>query len=322
MSLIGTDIHKAAKILSEGGLVAIPTETVYGLAANAYNDKAITSIFKAKKRPSFDPLITHISDINQLNTLTRKIPKKATALIQKFWPGPLTIVLPKTDKISDLITSGLDNAAFRIPNHPITNALLECIPFPLVAPSANPFTYVSPTTAKHVEAQLGNKVDYILDGGPCTIGLESTIVSFKNNTPKILRLGGLSAEDIEQVIGKIDIQLHSSSKPEAPGMLTSHYSPGVELKIGNIEELIKENNTKKIGIISYKKAFPNYINSVLAPSGNLSEAAQNLFKFLRWMGNQPIEIILTEHVPNQGLGKAINDRLNRASHQVANTASK
>ncbi len=313
MGVIGTNIQKAAKILSEGGLVAIPTETVYGLAANAYNDEAVTNIFKAKNRPSFDPLITHISDINQLKELTENIPKKATALIYKFWPGPLTVVLPKSDKISDLITSGLDNAAFRIPNHPLTNALLESIDFPLVAPSANPFTFVSPTTAQHVKDQLGNKVDYILDGGPCAIGLESTIVSFKNNSPKILRLGGLSAEAIEQIIGKIDVQLHSSSKPEAPGMLTNHYSPGVELRIGNIDQLIKENSGKKVGIISYKKAFPNYINSVLAPSGNLSEAAQNLFKSLRWMGNQPIEIILTEYVPNQALGRAINDRLNRAS---------
>ena len=313
MSIIGTDVQKAAQILANGGLVAIPTETVYGLAANAYNSEAVTNIFIAKNRPSFDPLITHISNSDQLNILAKNIPAKATSLIQKFWPGPLTIILPKTDKVSDLITSGLENAAFRIPNHPITTSLLESIDFPLAAPSANPFTYVSPTTAQHVKDQLGNKVDYILDGGPCTIGLESTIISFKDDTPKILRLGGLSAENIEQIIGKIDIQTHSSSKPEAPGMLTSHYSPGMELRIGDIDKLIIENSEKKIGIISYKKPFPNYINSVLAPSGNLAEAAQNLFKSLRWMGNQQIEIILTEYVPNQGLGRAINDRLNRAS---------
>jgi len=313
MSVIGTDVQKAAQILAEGGLVAIPTETVYGLAANAYNNEAVTNIFKVKNRPSFDPLITHISDIEQLSSLVSGIPKKANLLIQKFWPGPLTLVLPKTNKISDLITSGLDNAAFRIPNHSITKALLDCVNFPLVAPSANPFTYVSPTTAQHVKDQLGNKVDYILDGGSCRIGLESTIISFKDQVPKILRLGGLNTEDIEQIIGKVEVQTHSSSKPEAPGMLTSHYSPGVDLTIGDIDKLIIENSGKKIGIISYKKAFPNYINSVLAPSGNLSEAAQNLFKSLRWMANQQVEIILTEYVPNQELGRAINDRLNRAS---------
>ena len=313
MSLIGTDLKKAAKILFEGGLVAIPTETVYGLAANAFNETAVTSIFKVKNRPSFDPLITHISDFGKLETLAKNIPDKAITLTRKFWPGPLTVVLPKRDNISDLITSGLENAAFRVPNHPLTNSLLNLIDFPIVAPSANPFTYVSPTSAQHVADQLGNKVDYILDGGTCNVGLESTIVSFKDDTPKILRLGGLSPEDIELAIGKLDIQTHSSSKPEAPGMLTSHYSPGVELKIGNISTLIQENSNKKIGVISYKQAFPDYINIVLAPSGDLSEAAQNLFKSLRWMGNQQIDIILTELVPNQGLGKAINDRLNRAS---------
>lgn len=313
MSNIGTDVKKAAKILSEGGLVAIPTETVYGLAANAFNAEAVTSIFKAKNRPSFDPLITHIADVNQLDSLVSQIPEGVQLLIKKFWPGPLTIVLPKTEKISDLITSGLDSAAFRIPKHPLTKLLLNEINFPLVAPSANPFTYVSPTTAQHVEDQLGEKVDYILDGGPCSIGVESTIISFTNSTPKILRLGGLGAEEIEQTIGKVDIQTHSNSKPQAPGMLSSHYSPGVEIKVGNITELIPENIGKKIGIISFKKPFPDYLNSVLAPSGNLSEAAQNLFKSLRWMGNQQVDIILTEFVPDHGLGRAINDRLKRAS---------
>ncbi len=313
MSSIGKDIRKAAKILSEGGLVAIPTETVYGLAANAFNEEAITNIFKVKNRPSFDPLITHIASINDLKDLTSEIPSVAKKAATIFWPGPLTVILPKTDKISDLITSGLDSAAFRVPNHPITSKLLDLVDFPLVAPSANPFTYVSPTTAQHVADQLGNKADYILDGGPCSIGLESTIISFTKQTPKILRLGGLSAEEIEQVIGSIDIQTHSSSTPEAPGMLTSHYSPGKPLLVGKIENLIKENIEKKVGIISFKKSFPSYINSVLAPSENLTEAAQNLFKSLRWMANQPVDIILTEFVPNHGLGRAINDRLTRAS---------
>lgn len=313
MAMIGADIQQAAKILSEGGLVAIPTETVYGLAANAFNLDAITNIFKAKNRPAFDPLITHIADASQLRELATSVPPKAQTLIDKFWPGPLTIVLPKSAKVNDLITSGLDSAAFRIPNHPLTSSLLSLVDFPLVAPSANPFTYVSPTTAQHVADQLGDKVDYILDGGTCNIGLESTIISFKTSTPKILRLGGISTEEIEEAIGQIEVQNHSSSTPDAPGMLTNHYSPGVEIMIGNIDQLINENSGKKIGIISYKKSFPNYINSVLAPSGNLAEAAQNLFKSLRWMGNQQVEIILTEYVPNQGLGRAINDRLTRAS---------
>lgn len=313
MSKIGTDIQKAAKILSEGGLVAIPTETVYGLAANAFNGEAVTRIFEAKDRPFFDPLITHISDVSFLSEFASEVPDTAITLAAEFWPGPLTIVLTKTNKISDVVTSGLESAAFRIPNHPIAKTLLESLDFPLVAPSANPFKYVSPTTAQHVEEQLGHKVDYILDGGPCRVGVESTIITLRHGTPIILRLGGVSAEDIEKVIGKVDVHKQSSKKPEAPGMLTTHYSPTAELKIGEIEILIDENSGKKIGIISFKKPFPNYINSVLAPSGNLSEAAQNLFKSLRWMDNQQVEVIITELVPNHGLGRAINDRLNRAS---------
>ena len=313
MSKVGTSIEEAARILSEGGLVAIPTETVYGLAANAFNEEAITKIFEVKNRPAFDPLITHIANSSQLAPLVTDIPSNTRKLINQFWPGPLTVVLPKDNLLSDLITSGLPTAAFRVPNHPITQKLLSTVNFPLVAPSANPFTYVSPTTAQHVEDQLGEKVDYILDGGPCSVGLESTIVSFKNNATQILRLGGLSIEEIEQIIGKTDIQTHSSSQPEAPGMLTSHYSPGIPIYIGVIDKLLIEKSDKKIGIISYKKTYPNYINSVLAPTGNLPQAAQNLFKALRWMDDQKVEIILSEWVPNHGLGRAINDRLKRAA---------
>lgn len=191
--------------------------------------------------------------------------------------------------------------------------LLRTLDFPLVAPSANPFTYVSPTTARHVEQQLGKKVDYILDGGPCHVGLESTIVSFASKFPKVLRLGGLSIEEIEENIGTVEVQTHSSSRPEAPGMLINHYSPGIPLVIGEIDHLLHENKGKKVGIISYKKAFPDYINSVLAPTENMAEAAKNLFKALRWMDDQKVEIILTEWVPDEGLGRAINDRLKRAA---------
>ena len=313
MSKLGTNVREAAKILTEGGLVAIPTETVYGLAANAFNEAAITKVFQVKNRPSFDPLITQVANKNELNNLAKNIPPDAQKLMDVFWPGPLTIVLPKTERISDLITSGLPSAAFRVPNHPIALKLLRALDFPLVAPSANPFTYVSPTTAQHVEQQLGEKVDYILDGGPCQVGLESTIISFTGNLPKVLRLGGLSIEEIEKEIGSVSVQTHSSSRPEAPGMLINHYSPGIPLVIGEIDKLLKENKGKKVGIISYKKAFPDYINTVLAPSENMAEAAKNLFKALRWMDDQKVEIIVTEWVPNEGLGRAINDRLKRAA---------
>ena len=253
MAEIGTDINKAAAILARGGLVGIPTETVYGLAANAFNDEAVLNIFKAKNRPSFDPLITHIGQIEQLQDLIKVTPESAIKLMDSFWPGPLTLVLEKTDHISDLISSGLTTAAIRMPRHPLTRSLLQSVEFPLVAPSANPFGYVSPTTAEHVNQQLGDQVDYILDGGPCKIGIESTIIGFTEGQPIILRLGGLKIKQIEEVVGPVKIQAHSTSNPKAPGMLDTHYAPGKAVVIGNIDDLLKQHSHQKIGILSFQK---------------------------------------------------------------------
>ena len=314
-AIIGKDINEASRILKDGGLVAIPTETVYGLAANAFNDQAVVKVFEAKNRPSFDPLITHIADESQLKDLVEIIPDKAQKLIDSFWPGPLTIVLKKNQHISELISSGLDTAAFRMPRHPLLHELLSSLVFPLVAPSANPFGYVSPTSAAHVQHQLGDKIDYILDGGPTKIGLESTIISFTNSTPTILRLGGLAVEEIEEVIGKVKINQSSSSKPEAPGMLSSHYSPSKRVIIGNIDKLIADHPTDKKGVLSFSKRYPDFSNFVLSENGNLSEAATKLFTGLRWFELQNVDVILTELVPDQGLGRAINDRLKRASYK-------
>jgi len=310
---LGNDINRASEILNAGGLVAIPTETVYGLAANAYNDDSVVKVFDAKNRPSFDPLITHISHKNILESLTTSIPTKAQELIDNFWPGPLTLVLPKSDKISNLISSGLNTAAFRMPKHPLLHELLEILDFPVVAPSANPFGYVSPTSATHVNQQLGDKIDYILDGGESKIGLESTIISFDDGQPTILRLGGLSVEDIEAVIGEVKVNIGSSSKPSAPGMLTNHYSPSKKVILGNIEDLIEKYDSSKIGVLSYNKSFERYPNFVLSKGANLEEAAVKLFSALRWFDDQDIDIIITEKVPDIGLGRAINDRLKRAS---------
>lgn len=313
MAEIGNDINRASEILNAGGLVAIPTETVYGLAANAFNEDAVLKVFTAKNRPSFDPLITHVSSHEILGTLVTNIPLTAQKLIDAFWPGPLTIVLPKSDNISNLISSGLNTAAFRMPRHPLLHELLEKLDFPLVAPSANPFGYVSPTSAAHVDRQLGEKVDYILDGGESKIGLESTIVGFENEQPTILRLGGLSVEKIEAIIGKVKVNIGSSSKPSAPGMLTNHYSPAKKVILGNIDELVKKYKSKKIGILSFAKNYSSYPNFVLSETANLDEAAVKLFSALRWFEDQDIDIIITEEVPDIGLGRAINDRLKRAS---------
>jgi L-threonylcarbamoyladenylate synthase len=310
---IGNDINRASEILNSGGLVAIPTETVYGLAANAYNVDAVVKVFDAKNRPSFDPLITHISHQSKLESLTTSIPAKAQKLIDTFWPGPLTLVLPKSDKISNLISSGLYTAAFRMPKHPLLHELLENLDFPVVAPSANPFGYVSPTSATHVNQQLGDKIGYILDGGESKIGLESTIISFDYGHATVLRLGGLSVEDIEAVIGDVKVNISSSSKPSAPGMLTNHYSPSKKVVLGVADDLIKKYAASKIGILSYNKSFERYPNFVLSKGANLEEAAANLFSALRWFENQDVDIIITENVPEIGLGRAINDRLKRAS---------
>ena len=313
MALIGDDIDHARRVLNDGGLVGIPTETVYGLAANAFNSAAIGKIFAVKNRPAFDPLITHLGSIKDLKLLVTEIPGSAKNLIESFWPGPLTVVLPKSNQIIDLITSGLPTAAFRLPRHKLLQELLSGLDFPIVAPSANPFGYVSPTSAEHVNQQLGDKIDFILDGGNCNIGIESTIIGFIDDQPIVLRLGGLPIEDIEKVVGKVKISTKKSGNPAVPGMQESHYSPSKKVVLGNIENLIDLYGTEKIGILSFTKKYAAYPNFVLSKEASLTEAAVNLFSGLRWFETQDIDIIITEKVSNKGLGKAINDRLTRAS---------
>lgn len=316
MAEVGQDIDKAKRILEEGGLVAVPTETVYGLAGNALSGTVVSNIFCAKDRPSFDPLIVHISSFERAKKYVQEIPEPAKTLAEAFWPGPLTLLLKKKSIIPDLVTSGLDTVAIRMPAHQLTQSLLASVDFPLAAPSANPFGYVSPTTASHVNEQLGEKVDYILDGGACEVGIESTIVSFENETPKVLRLGGLSVEAIERVIGKVDIAIHSSSKPGAPGMLKSHYSPRKPMvSIKDFKEQISS-DMSGIGGLMFDHYFPGIHPKnqfLLSANGDLNEAAKRLFTGLRLLDQrEDINCIITDFVPNEGLGRAINDRLKRA----------
>lgn len=312
-AIIGTDINVAAQLLNEGKIVAIPTETVYGLAANALDTKAVIKIFEAKNRPTFDPLIVHTYSISEIEKWVTHFPEKAKILAEKFWPGPLTLLLNKKDVIPDVVTSGLNTVGIRIPNHFLTIELLKKLNFPLAAPSANPFGYVSPTCAKHVYDQLGKKVDYILNGNSCKVGIESTIIGFENERPTVYRLGGLSIEEIENCIGKVNIELNNSSNPQSPGMLKSHYAPLKKLVYGNIEELIEKYKNKKIGIISFYKKFPCY-NIVLSPEKSITKAAENFFSAIRIMdANDEVEIIICELFPEEGLGRALNDRLKRAA---------
>ena len=316
MAEIGKDIFKAKEILEKGGVVAIPTETVYGLAGNALNPEAVLKIFKVKERPSFDPLIVHTNSLEKINDFVLGIPDKAHQLIESFWPGPLTLLLEKKNIIPDLVTSGLDRVAVRIPSHPLTLRLLEQLNFPLAAPSANPFGYISPTTAAHVNDQLGDKIGYILDGGACSVGIESTILGFEDQKPVIYRLGGISIEQIENIIGRVTARSHSTSNPSAPGMLKSHYAPKKPIHIGNIDSLIQQYKGEIFAILSFNKIFAGVDEKyqlTLSDMGDLEEAATNFFSALRTLDNMAVDFIITDFVPDMGLGKAINDRLRRAA---------
>jgi len=314
--MIGQNIAQAAELLKRGEVIAIPTETVYGLAGNALDDSTVAKIFAIKQRPSFDPLIVHVPDLRSLENWVKNSPPAALQLAQKFMPGALTLLLEKKEIISDLVTAGSPLVAMRIPAHPVAQELLRLLSFPLAAPSANPFGYISPTRAEHVAHQLGDRIPYILDGGPCAIGLESTIVGFPNGQATIFRKGGISVEAIEAMIGPVQVNAHSSSSPHAPGMLKSHYAPKVPLILGKLEKLVPEYRNQQIGILSFQERFPEIPSErqfALSSSGDYNEAARNLFLAMRYLDRLPLDFILAELLPEEGLGRAINDRLRRAA---------
>lgn len=318
MAQIGIDIDQAQVFLKSGQLVGIPTETVYGLAGNALDPEAVALIFETKNRPSFDPLILHTSALERVGDFVENFPEPLRDLAEKFWPGPLTLLLPRKSIVPDLVTSGLDRVAVRVPNHPLTARLLTSLEFPLAAPSANPFGYISPTQALHVEAQLGDKIPYILDGGACQVGLESTIVGMEEEQVVIYRLGGLDISEIEKVVGKVKVKDHSSSNPAAPGQLDSHYAPRKPFILGNIETLIAQKKAEGVdfAVLSFSESFegiPRERQIALSQSEDLHEAAQNLFAAMRKLDETDVEVILAELMPETGLGRAINDRLRRAA---------
>lgn len=317
---IGTSISEAINHLSKNEVVAIPTETVYGLAGNALERESVVRIFEAKARPAFDPLIVHTHSVEEFHKYAY-VPETVIPWIEKLSPGPITYILRKKEIIPDLVTSGHPTVGLRIPAHPLTLDLLRQLDFPLAAPSANPFGYVSPTKASHVADQLGDKIPYILDGGDCEVGIESTIIDLSGEKPVILRLGGYELSQLEAIIGVElnDIRL-SSSAPHAPGMLHSHYAPGVKLYTSSIEELLTSHAREQIGAVSFQNPVEGILPQnqlILSESGDLREAAKNLFRHLRELDSMNIEAALVEMVPNEGLGKAINDRLKRALHKSA-----
>jgi len=317
MSIISKDISKAVDILNADELVAIPTETVYGLAGNIYSEKAIKSIFEIKKRPFFNPLIVHIPSVDILETIVSHIPEKAKLLADAFWPGSMTLVLKKQSTIPDLITAGKDTVAVRVPNHPVTIELLKQLLFPLAAPSANPFGNISPTKPEHVERYFKNDINMVLDGGACANGIESSIIGFENDEPIIYRLGALAIEDIENVVGKVLIKNKKELSPDAPGMLDRHYAPSTRTFLSeNISEAIKKHKGKRIGVLVFKSGLKeDFITTqiILSLKGDMHEAASKLYDAMHDLDHQNLDVIIAEKFPDFGLGKSINDRLQRAT---------
>ena len=317
LAAIGTDIHEAKRLLESGAAIGIPTETVYGLAANAFDSRAVAKIFQAKNRPTFDPLIVHTDTLEKTGGFVTDIPPLARQLAAHFWPGALTLLLPKKPVIPDLVTAGLDTVAVRIPSHPLTRQLLCLLAFPVAAPSANPFGYLSPTRTEHVQAQLGDSIPYILDGGPCEVGIESTIVGFDGLGPVVFRLGGISIERIEAVIGPVRLLPHSASNPQAPGMLESHYAPRKPLLLDGFPEALRRFPAAQIGFLGFShpaSQVPAQNQFLLSENQDYAQAAQNLFAALRTLDAMPgISLIVAELLPEQDLGRAINDRLRRAA---------
>jgi L-threonylcarbamoyladenylate synthase len=318
LSVITKDIIAVAHLLRNEEVVAIPTETVYGLAGNIFSAKAISTIYAVKQRPLYNPLIVHLASIAQLNSVAKNIPPAALTLATKFWPGPLTMVLPKQDAVPSIVTSANETVAVRIPNHPIALELLAQLDFPIAAPSANPFNYISPTSAEHVQAMLGNSIPAILDGGTCTQGIESTIVGFDNDDVLLYRHGSISEEEIEQCLGKKLRIATKAEKPQAPGMLDKHYSPHTKLIVSdNIIQTLQEFTHLKVGLLTLTPTnlqAENIQAFALSADGNLQQAAQNLYATLHTLDALQLDIIIAELMPDVGLGKAINDKLKKAGN--------
>lgn len=306
------ELLRCAEIIRQGGLVAFPTETVYGLGANAFNADAVAKIFELKGRPRFDPLIVHIAEPAQIGALVAHVPQLARELIDRFWPGPLSLVLPKNDSVPDIVTAGLPSVAIRCPAHPVARRLIELAGSPIAAPSANLFCTVSPTTAQHVMDQFGDRLPHVIDGGPCPVGVESAVVSFLGKRPALLRPGGVSAEEIEAVIGSLEIATAGGSQPVSPGQLPRHYAPTTPLELTTAPP----RPGALVGLLTFgpppsRSGFAAV--EVLSERGCLREAAANLFAAMRRLDALGLDYIIARPLPEKGLGYAVMDRLRRAA---------
>jgi len=361
LSTSDADIDIAARALREGKLVAIPTETVYGLGANAFDERAVAAVFEAKARPTFDPLIVHIARHEDIAQLALEVPEKARILAQNLWPGPLTMILPKRREVPDIVTAGLLTVAVRFPSHPVARRIIERAEVPIAAPSANPFGYLSPTTAEHVVAMLGERIDYVVDGGPCEVGVESTVIDMTSEPPTLLRPGGMPLERIEALIGQVVVlqqkdhiepaiqppkstdsayrEAHGQSESQgyqgltglkSPGQSLSHYAPSTplflfdegslpaaaqQLKIVHPCVALVFNAARAESLKEIKGAGFFDVVQVLSEKGDMREAAARLFSLLHDLDSKGLAAIYAERVPDIGLGRAINDRLYRASQK-------
>jgi L-threonylcarbamoyladenylate synthase len=324
-------IARAAAVIRAGGLVAFPTETVYGLGADALNEDAVRKIFLAKERPADDPLIVHIASASQLPQLARQIPQRAWDLIERFWPGPLTLVLPKTERVPTVTTGGLDTVAVRMPSHPVAKRLIELSAVPIAAPSANRFGRPSPTIAKHVWEDLHGRIDLILDGGPTPIGVESTVLDLTVDPPMVLRPGGVTLEELRAVLG--DVQMldaaHTEAAKRSPGTRSRHYAPRAQVLLveqGAAEAALKELSGKRVGVLVYlTRSLSVYGEGqgevrgaggeviVIQMPRSLKAYARRLFAVLRELDEQGVDVIVVEKLQERGLGRTIMDRLRRAS---------
>ncbi|MFH0976455.1 MAG: L-threonylcarbamoyladenylate synthase [Spirochaetota bacterium] len=316
------NIRKAAGIIKSGGLVAFPTETVYGLGANALDPIAVSKIFEIKKRPFFDPLIVHIASLPDIEFIAAELGETEQKLAQKFWPGPLTLVLRKKSIIPEIVTAGLPTVAVRMPASEVARELISAAGVPIAAPSANLFGRVSPTKAEHVFAQLGMDVDLILDGGKCEVGIESTIVKIESGRLVLLRHGGLPVEEIEKATGSTLIIRDNNSSDikntESPGQLPYHYSPVTPIVLVQDIKNIRFDDNSKAGLLLFNGSgidlrFKKV--EILSETGNLREAAANLFSCMHSLDSAGLDIIYAETIPENGLGKAIMDRLTKAANK-------
>ncbi len=318
-AIITENIQLAIDELLNNNVIGLPTETVYGLAANAFSHSSIRKIFQLKNRPLNNPLIVHIPSVDHLEKIATEIPENARLLAEKFWPGPLTLLLKKHASIPDLVTANKPTVAVRVPNHPVALELLNSIDFPLVAPSANPYTTISPTQSSHVLNYFDQNLNVILEGGKCEKGIESTIVGFSEGSAIIYRLGAISVEQIEEVLGEVEVRNETTHEILAPGMAVKHYSPKTTLILSeNIQESIDANQHKKIGFLFFTKRnehmdTKNMALEFLSEKGDYAEASQNLYAKLHMLDAMDLDLIIVEKLPNISLGRSINDRLTRAS---------